>query len=546
MRLVPGTFVNQYCLTERLGEGGMGVVFRAKDTRLERDTALKFLPPDLGSDGEARERLLIEARAASRLDHPNICTVYEVGETSDGRVFIAMGCYEGRSLRALLDDGPLEPERALGLAAQIARGLGAAHAKGITHRDVKPSNVIVTDGGVAKLIDFGIAKVPDSTLTKTGTTLGTMAYMAPEQTRGAATERSDLWALGVVLYEMLAGRRPFDSPYEGALVFDILYTEPDYGPLDAVASPEVVAAVRRCLTKDAAARYASAADLVAELDRTPELGARAAPEPDGSPVDSAEPTLQRWNSRALMWAAAVVGVLLLGGLALVLVPEPPQPPSELAEVAGEVRSPADLALPGEAEPEPTAQRPTETEEASQITRRPLPAASESVAEPAPPPLPDALPAERPAPAPAGVLAVRVLPSGDAEVGGERRSGPARFTLPAGEHAVTCIHPTYGRHRVRAVVEPGATAEVVCHFEATVRIVTRRAEGEGPAPFASVWLNGVSTGEFTPAVLALGPGRHRVTVRREGYETLDPEEVIVVEPSARAVSESVAFRIARVE
>lgn len=541
MRLAPGTFVNQYCLTERLGEGGMGVVFRAKDTRLERDTALKFLPPDLGSDDEARERLLIEARAASRLDHPNICTVYEVGETDDGRVFIAMGCYEGRSLRALLDDGPLAPERAVGLAAQIARGLGAAHAKGITHRDVKPSNVIVTDDGTAKLIDFGIAKVPESTLTKTGTTLGTMAYMAPEQTRGAATERSDLWALGVVLFEMLTGRRPFDSPYEGALVFDILYTEPDYAPLEAVASPEAVAVVRRCLTKDAAARYPSAGDVVADLERTPERGARPAAEPDVE-AGVVAPVTGRRVPRAMAWAAAVV-VVLLGGLAFALVSEPSAPPSELA--AGDVQVPgsADRAPPAEPEPEPVVERPTEE---PAVSERPVPPALEPASSASPSGPPAARPAERREPAPAGVLTVRVVPSGDAEVGGERRSGPARFSVPAGEHAVVCTHPSYGTYRTRAVVEPGGASEVACHFEATVRIVTRRAEGEGPAPFGSVWVNGANTGEFTPAVLTLGPGRHRITVRRDGYETLDPEATVVVEPSSRAVSESLAFRIARAD
>ncbi len=190
MILKPGTVINQYRLLEPLGEGGMGIVFKARDTKLERDAALKFLPARLSEDPHARQRLLAEARAASRLDHPNICTIYEIGETEDDRVFIAMGCYYGHSLRAMLSEGVFTPEEAVGIARQIGRGLAAAHARDVTHRDVKPSNVIVTREGQVKLVDFGIAEMPGSTLTKTGATLGTTAYMAPEQVRGEATARA--------------------------------------------------------------------------------------------------------------------------------------------------------------------------------------------------------------------------------------------------------------------------------------------------------------------------------------------------------------------
>ncbi len=208
-----GSVVSHYKILEKLGEGGMGVVYKAEDTRLKRTVALKFLPPDLTRDPDAKERFIHEAQAASSLQHNNICVVYDIDETDDGQMFISMECLEGETLKKEIERGPLKIEEALDIAIQIARGHTKAHESGIVHRDIKPANILITSDGVAKIVDFGLAKLSGRTmLTKTGSTLGTAPYMSPEQASGGVVDhRTDIWSLGVVLYEMIAGRRPFDE-----------------------------------------------------------------------------------------------------------------------------------------------------------------------------------------------------------------------------------------------------------------------------------------------------------------------------------------------
>jgi hypothetical protein len=320
MTLTEGTVLGRYRLLERLGEGGMGVVWRAEDTELGRHAALKFLPAHLSRAEDARERLLAEARAAAKLDHPIVCMVYGVGETDEGGIYIAMACYDGVSLKQKLEGGPLPAEAARDLAAQIARGLGAAHARGIVHRDVKPSNVIVTEGGVAKLVDFGIAKMAGVEMTRTGVSLGTLEYMAPEQARSEADPRTDVWALGVVLYEMLTGRRPFKGAYDGAVLFDLLYNEPDFAALEHAGVPAaLVAVVRRCLRKDPNERYATAEALARDLD-----AAKAAP--------AGGPTAIAPEPASLIVVAAASAPLDALPPAPASVPAPP-PGAALVEVA---------------------------------------------------------------------------------------------------------------------------------------------------------------------------------------------------------------------
>jgi formylglycine-generating enzyme required for sulfatase activity len=262
-----GQTVSHYRVLEELGGGAMGVVYKAQDTRLKRLVALKFLPLDLTRDAEARQRFVQEAEAASALDHPHVCTIHDIESTGDGRVFIAMAFYEGETLKKRIQRGPLSITEAAGIGRQIAQGLTAAHEAGIVHRDVKPANVMITSRGEAKIVDFGIAKlVGHGDLTGTGLSLGTVAYMAPEQFTGHVDARADLWALGVVLYEMLTGRRPFEAANEPAVMNAILNeTPPGVGTLRPDAPPAIVTIVERALQKNPADRYASAAEMERDL-----------------------------------------------------------------------------------------------------------------------------------------------------------------------------------------------------------------------------------------------------------------------------------------
>jgi serine/threonine protein kinase len=248
-----GTTVSHYKILEHLGGGGMGVVYKAQDLKLDRNVALKFLPPDLTRDPEAKQRFVHEAKAASALQHNNICTVHDIDQTDDGQMFIVMDLYEGETLKKKIERGPLRIDDAVDIAIQVAQGLAKAHEHGIVHRDIKPANIIVTNDGVAKIVDFGLAKLTGRTLlTKTGTTLGTAAYMSPEQARSEeADNRTDIWSLSVVLYEMLTGKRPYESEYQQALVYSILNENPK--PMKELR-PEVPEALekidRRAMARD--------------------------------------------------------------------------------------------------------------------------------------------------------------------------------------------------------------------------------------------------------------------------------------------------------
>jgi Tfp pilus assembly protein PilF len=322
-----GERLGHYHVQARLGEGGMGVVYRALDTRLQRTVALKFLPARLNSDPKVSAHFLNEARAAAALDHPNICNIHEIG-AADGLSFIAMAYYPGRTLEQVLEGGALPVPDALGYALQIARGLSAAHDRGIIHRDVKPGNVMITAEGVVKLLDFGIARITDVSDTHPGLSPGTIAYMSPEQlTARAVDQRTDYWSLGVVLYEMCTGVRPFRTADPGAILHSILYEQPANPATNGCHIPAPVhAIIRRLLEKDPADRYEYADELVAELMAVL------------VPVSSARPGVRtgRWRQRSRRTVYPVAGAIGLAMIAFLLWAQRPAPVRVLvADAAGD-------------------------------------------------------------------------------------------------------------------------------------------------------------------------------------------------------------------
>jgi serine/threonine protein kinase len=251
-----GKTISHYKILDKLGSGGMGDVYKAEDTKLQRIVALKFLPLELTRDEELRQRFMHEARASSALDHPNIGTIHEIDE------------YEGETLKDKIDQGTLGVDEAIDFAIQIAQGLAMAHSKDIVHRDIKPANVIVTEDGQVKIIDFGLAKLKGRTvLTKSGTTMGTIAYMSPEQAQGADVDHStDIWALGVMLSEMLAGVHPFKGDHEVAIIYSIMNEDPEpIRKVNPAVPPELEQIVNRCLQKKPESRYSSATELLKAL-----------------------------------------------------------------------------------------------------------------------------------------------------------------------------------------------------------------------------------------------------------------------------------------
>ena len=262
-----GRTVSHYKILEKLGGGGMGVVYKAQDTRLDRPVALKFLPPDLTRDPEAKERFIHEAKAASALQHANICTIHDI-EEHDGQLFIVMDCYEGETLKSRIAKGQLRIEDATDLAIQIAQGLQKAHEKGIVHRDIKPANILITTDNVAKIVDFGLAKLTGrSVLTKSGTTVGTVAYMSPEQARGELIDqRTDIWSLGVVMYETVTGRLPFPGDYEQAIVYRIIHEEPEaITSLRSNVPMELERIVKKAIAKNPEERFQNTGDILVDL-----------------------------------------------------------------------------------------------------------------------------------------------------------------------------------------------------------------------------------------------------------------------------------------
>jgi serine/threonine protein kinase len=263
-----GKTISHYKIIEKIGSGGMGIVYKAKDTKLKRTVALKFLPQQFSIDEEAKKRFIHEAQASASLDHPNICNIHEINETKDNQLFIAMACYEGESLKDKMKKGSMQIAETFDIALQVAEGLKNAHKKDIVHRDIKPANLFLTHDGLVKILDFGLAKLKGVTkLTREGTTMGTIAYMSPEQAAGEDMDhRTDIWSLGALLYEMITDQLPFKGEYEQAVIYSILNEDPK--PL-ANLRPEIPDGLEdiifKTLAKEPQNRYQDITDLIADL-----------------------------------------------------------------------------------------------------------------------------------------------------------------------------------------------------------------------------------------------------------------------------------------
>ncbi len=260
-------FGGRYKIEKELGRGGMGIVYKAEDTKLKRTVALKFLPPELSYEPEFRSRFFQEAQAAAALDHPHICTIHEIDEMEE-KTFISMTYVEGQSLKEKIDEKPMKLDEALDIISQVAVGLDAAHKKGIVHRDIKGANIMVDSSGHAKIMDFGLAKIAGvASLTKMGSTVGTIAYMSPEQAKGEPIDhRTDIWSLGVTLFEMITGLLPFKGESEQSLIYSILHNEPD--PITGLRTGipmSLERVVAKAMSKNPDERYQHMDDMIVDL-----------------------------------------------------------------------------------------------------------------------------------------------------------------------------------------------------------------------------------------------------------------------------------------
>ena len=267
-----GQTISHFQILDKLGGGAMGAVYKAKDVKLDRFVALKFIHPHISTDEESRKRIIREAKSASALQHTNICAIHEIDESIDGQPFISMELYKGETLKKKLEQGPLKIDEAIDISYQVAQGLKSAHAKGIIHRDIKPANIFITNDGVVKILDFGLSRNENQTqITQIGSIIGTIAYMSPEQTRGKDIDHSsDIWSLGVILYEMITGERPFMGDYDQAIIYSILNEEPE--PLlsnlpSMQKSLENI--IYNLLEKDKNNRYQSINDVIQDLEKAP-------------------------------------------------------------------------------------------------------------------------------------------------------------------------------------------------------------------------------------------------------------------------------------
>ena len=344
MASLVGQNVSHYTILERLGGGGMGVVYKARDLKLDRHVALKFLPSDMTRDPEARLRFVHEAQAASALQHESICVIHDIDQTADDQTYIVLEYYDGGTIKKAIARGRLPVDQAIDIAVQVGEGLAEAHRHGIVHRDIKPANIMLTAQGKAKIVDFGVALLTGATrATSDGRRVGTVTHMSPEQARGDPVDhRTDIWSLGVLLYEMIAGRLPFDSCYEQALVYSILNADP---PLLSSLRPEVPprldGILRKALAKDPGSRYHSIVEMVGDLRQTSgrSAGSGTAHLAAGTFATSVRHLWRAIGAGAAALVVAAGGIWLLWGPRSIQNPAKNQVTLRLQTVRNESRQP---------------------------------------------------------------------------------------------------------------------------------------------------------------------------------------------------------------
>ncbi|NOY58282.1 MAG: protein kinase [Calditrichaeota bacterium] len=305
-----GRTISHYKILEKLGGGGMGIVYKAWDQKLDRAVAIKFLPSQYSQEEESKKRFINEAKSASALDHPNIATIYEINETEEQELFIVMALYEGETLKKKIARGPPDIQKTIDIIIQIAEGLKKAHQQNIVHRDIKPANIIITNDGVVKIVDFGLAKfLGDAKLTKSGTTLGTVAYMSPEQAQGKEVDiRSDIWSLGVVLYEMLTGRLPFRGEGDQAVIYSIINEQ--YEPLAQNKQPvpfQLSKIIDTALDKNPDRRYQNLQDMIRDIKGY------------GDMPPAATASLMMWQIRHFVRKSRIRSLLSIAAFLLILL-----------------------------------------------------------------------------------------------------------------------------------------------------------------------------------------------------------------------------------
>lgn len=580
---VLGREIDGYRILEVLGRGGMGIVYRAEDVALSRTVALKVIDPALARDENFLRRFQAEARALARIDSPFIVRVHALRHTEVGS-FIVMEYVDGGTLADVIAGGTLSWQQALPIIKQVLQALDHAHSVGVIHRDIKPSNIMLTRDGAVKVTDFGLAKMetsPDATVTKG--IAGTLAYMSPEQVKGSQEldHRSDLYSFGMTAYEMLTGQPAFPK---GGTEFEIMraIVEQEPPPADRLR-PDLpsglVQIVMKALQKQPARRFESARAMLEAIEAFEQATGGASP---GTSLPGATPARTARRLSPAIAAGAVLLLVAAGVLVYALRGDagadeaPPIVASDeradtvATEPAGsaderfallEVTSSPDRAevwvngtrvgqtpyRSDRIEPGTVMVRIMKTGFEAWEQRRDvapgdnvvLSAALQPLSADPVPTVPSTTPSGGGAPA-RGTLLLRAVPRGTVLVDGQVVDATGPIRVDAGRRTVTCGTAPF-RADTTLTVRDGQTVAATCFFESAVNVVA--VAEDGTTPFATVWINGENTGQYTGS-LRLGPGRYRITVRRDGFETLDEEKTITIRPGFTEQVHRLVFRVRR--